>query len=127
MAARRGTFAFDLSKPSRKGMMLKQGHYHKAFKHRFFVLYSGFLVYYDDEQRWKYDITRGETLAVSLLPFVCLLNPGNFVWTWGGPLRVQPLQAVCCLSEACCPVCNMWLFTLACVLFSKVIVSTFKV
>ena len=61
---RRGTFAFDLAKPVRKGLLLKQGAIHKAFKHRFFVLYPGFLVYYADEARWKFDITRGETLGV---------------------------------------------------------------
>ena len=64
MAARRGTFAFDLSKPVKKAMMLKQGHFHRAFKHRFFVLYPGFLVYYSDENRWATDITKGETLGV---------------------------------------------------------------
>jgi len=64
---RRGTFAFDLSKPLKKGMLLKQGQLHKAFKHRFFVLYPGFLVYYDDMSRWKLDITRGETLGVSYI------------------------------------------------------------
>lgn len=66
MAARRGTFAFDLSKPVKKAMMLKQGHFHRAFKHRFFVLYPGFLVYYSDENRWATDITKGETLGSRL-------------------------------------------------------------
>lgn len=63
---RRPTFAFDLSKPVRKGMLLKQGALHKAFKHRYFVLYPGFLVYYSEEGRWRFDVTRGETLGVSL-------------------------------------------------------------
>ena len=63
--ARRGTFAFDLSRPLKKGTLLKQGGIHKAFKHRFFVLYPGFLVYYDDATKWKLDMTRGETLGVS--------------------------------------------------------------
>lgn len=64
MAARRGTFGFDLSRPKKKGMLSKQGQYHRAFKTRFFVLYPGFLVYYSEETRWKLDVTRGETLEV---------------------------------------------------------------
>lgn len=64
-SGRRSTFAFDLSKPLKKGTLLKQGALHKAFKHRFFVLYPGFLVYYDDATKWKLDMTRGETLGVS--------------------------------------------------------------
>ena len=64
--ARRGTFGFDLSKPMKKGTLLKQGQFHRAFKFRFFVLYPGFLVYYGEEQKWKLDITRGETLQVRI-------------------------------------------------------------
>lgn len=63
-APRKPTFGFDLSKPTKKGVLLKQGQYHKAFKYRFFVLYPGFLVYYEDERKWKCDVTRGETLGV---------------------------------------------------------------
>ena len=70
-SARRGTFAFDLSKPLKKGTLLKQGQLHKAFKYRYFVLYPGFLVYYDDMKKWKLDITRGETLGVSWLRVSC--------------------------------------------------------
>ena len=62
--ARKATFGFDLSKPSKKAVLLKQGQFHKAFKYRFFVLYPGFLVYYEDEHKWKCDIARGETLGV---------------------------------------------------------------
>lgn len=66
MAKRRGTFAFDLSKPLLKGTLLKQGALHKAFKSREFVVYPGFLVYYDNESKWRLDLTKGETLGVSL-------------------------------------------------------------
>ncbi len=45
---------------------MKQGALHKAFKYRFFVLYPGFLVYYDTENKWKVDLAKGETLGVSL-------------------------------------------------------------
>lgn len=63
--AKRGTFAFELSKPSKRGMLMKQGSLHKAFKYRYFVLYPGFLVYYESENKWKMDLAKGETLGVS--------------------------------------------------------------
>lgn len=62
---RKGTFAFDLSKPLKKGQLLKQGALHKAFKHRLFIIYPGFMVYYENETKWKLDLTKGETLGVS--------------------------------------------------------------
>ena len=61
----RGTFAFELSKPTKKGTLMKQGALHKAFKYRYFVLYPGFLVYYDTENKWRVDLAKGETLGVS--------------------------------------------------------------
>lgn len=63
MAGRKGTFAFDLSHPVKKGVLLKQGAFHKAFKYRFFLVYPGFLVYYDQESKWLLDLTKGETLG----------------------------------------------------------------
>lgn len=71
---RRGAFAFDLSSPNKKGVLMKQGQYHKAFKHRFFVLYPGFLVYYDDETRWRLDVAKGDTLGVSLQLLLALCS-----------------------------------------------------
>lgn len=66
MAGRRkGVFTFDLSHPIKKGVLLKQGAFHKAFKYRFFLVYPGFLVYYDQESRWLLDLTKGGTLGVS--------------------------------------------------------------
>lgn len=65
--AKRGTFAFELSKPCKKGTLMKQGAWHTAFKYRYFVLYPGFLVYYDSENKWKVDIAKGETLGVSVM------------------------------------------------------------
>lgn len=62
---RRGTFAFDLTKPLKHGILMKQGAFHKAFKNREFVLYPGFLVYYDNESTWRLDLTKKETLGVS--------------------------------------------------------------
>lgn len=64
--ARRKTFGFDISKPIKRGTLLKQGYFHKSFKYREFVLYPGFLVYYDNENSWKLDITKG-VLGVSWL------------------------------------------------------------
>ena len=67
MAGRRkGTFAFDLSHPIKKGVLLKQGAFHKAFKYRFFLVYPGFLVYYEQESKWLLDLTKGDTLGVRL-------------------------------------------------------------
>ncbi len=65
IAPRSSTFAFDLKKPLKQGFLLKQGQLHRAFKNRFFVLYPGFLVYYADQNKWKFDLTKGETLGVS--------------------------------------------------------------
>lgn len=65
--ARKGTFSFDLSKPLKKGPLLKQGALHRAFKYREFILYPGFLVYYENETKWRLDLTKGETLGVRLL------------------------------------------------------------
>ena len=62
--AGRGTFAFELSKPSKRGTLMKQGSLHKAFKYRFFVLYPGFLVYYESETKWIVDLAKGQTLGV---------------------------------------------------------------
>lgn len=64
-APRRGTFAFDLSRPLKRGILFKQGAFHKAFKNRDFILYPGFLVYYENENKWRLDLTKGETLGVS--------------------------------------------------------------
>ena len=71
--ARRGTFSFDLSKPTKKGRLLKQGGFHKAFKSREFILYPGFLVYYDNENEWRLDITKGQ-LGVSCTSVGVLLE-----------------------------------------------------
>lgn len=65
MANRKGTFSFDLSKPLKRGQLLKQGAFHKAFKYREFIIYPGFMVYYENENKWKLDLTKGETLGVS--------------------------------------------------------------
>ena len=68
MAGRkRGGFAFDLFQPIKKGVLLKQGAVHTAFKYRFFVLYPGFFVYYEKESKWRQDLTKGETLDVSTI------------------------------------------------------------
>lgn len=64
MAIRRSTFAFDVAKPLKKGALLKQGAVNKSFKTREFVLYPGFLVYYDSDSKWRLDLLKGETLGV---------------------------------------------------------------
>ena len=58
------TFSFDVTKPVKKGFLNKQGKTIQRFRNRFFVLYPGFLVYYDEETKWRRDYTRGDTLEV---------------------------------------------------------------
>ena len=57
-------FNFSLENPLLKGVLFKKGGLNPGFKRRFFVLYPGFLVYYDDVHKWKVDIWRGNTLGV---------------------------------------------------------------
>lgn len=57
-------FGFDVTKPVKRGFLNKQGKTVQRFKNRFFVLYPGFLVYYDEETKWRRDYTRGDTLEV---------------------------------------------------------------
>jgi hypothetical protein len=60
-------FAFDLAKPLMRGPLQKQGEILGViYKQRYFVLYPGFLVYYDDKDTWKYDLQRGQTLGSRL-------------------------------------------------------------
>ena len=54
----------NYKEPLKTGFLQKAGKANKAFKNRFFVLYKNFLVYYDDETKWKRDITV-ERLEVS--------------------------------------------------------------
>ena len=57
-------FGFDVTKPVKRGFLNKQGKTVQRFRNRFFVLYPGFLVYYDEETKWRRDYTRGDTLEV---------------------------------------------------------------
>ena len=57
-------FGFDVTKPVKRGFLNKQGKTVQRFKNRLFVLYPGFLVYYDEETKWRRDYTRGDTLEV---------------------------------------------------------------
>ena len=47
----------NFKEPLKTGFLSKAGGAHKAFKNRFFVLYKNFLVYYDDETKWRRDVT----------------------------------------------------------------------
>lgn len=57
-------FPFDVRKPIRCGFLMKMRAKRKSFKRCFFVLYKGFLVYYEDDTKWKFDTTKGDTLGV---------------------------------------------------------------
>jgi hypothetical protein len=54
----------NFKEPLKTGFLSKAGKTNKSFKNRFFVLYKNFLVYYDDETKWKRDVTV-ERLEVS--------------------------------------------------------------
>lgn len=57
----------NFKEPLKTGFLSKAGgKSSKSYKNRFFVLYKNFLVYYDDEIKWKRDITV-ERLEVSKL------------------------------------------------------------
>ena len=49
----------DFKSPRKTGFLTKAGGKtnKSSFKSRFFALYKNFLVYYDDETKWKRDIT----------------------------------------------------------------------
>ena len=47
----------DYKDPLKTGYLSKAGKTNKSFKNRFFVLYKNFLVYYDDETKWRRDVT----------------------------------------------------------------------
>lgn len=49
----------DLRHPILKGYMYKQSHIHKAFNRRFFALYSRVMVYYESENEFYKDVSRG--------------------------------------------------------------------
>ena len=47
----------NFKEPVKTGFLSKAGKSNKSFKNRFFVLYKNFLLYYDDETKWKRDVT----------------------------------------------------------------------
>ena len=49
----------DLRHPIMKGYMYKQSHVHKAFNRRFFALYNRVMVYYESENEFYKDVSRG--------------------------------------------------------------------
>ena len=63
---------FDIDKPIKCGFLRKQGRALKGMKERFFVVYPGFLIYYTDATKWKFDLTVG-SLQVSCYVFAQLL------------------------------------------------------
>ena len=67
-------FKFSLENPLLKGTLFKKGGVGKLFKRRFFVLYPGFLVYYDDVLKWKADVWKGDTLGVTHMRSIELIT-----------------------------------------------------
>lgn len=56
----------DLLRPILKGYMFKQSHVHKAFNKRFFALYSRIMVYYEKEDEFLRDASRGTFEVLNL-------------------------------------------------------------
>ncbi len=54
----------DLTHPVYRAHLYKQGHFHKSFNKRYFVLYPKVLIYYDHENDYLRDLER-KTLEVS--------------------------------------------------------------
>ena len=50
----------DLQTPIHKGYMYKQSSLFGAFNRRFFALYPGYLVYYENEHDFNVDTARGK-------------------------------------------------------------------
>ena len=61
--------------------MFKQSHVHKAFNKRFFALYNRIMVYYEKENEFLRDASRG-TFEVGVHVTVCMC-----VWGGGGGVR----------------------------------------
>ena len=68
----------DFKSPRKTGLLTKAGGKtnKSSFKSRFFALYKNFLVYYDDETKWKRDITveRMEVRAVAVFIYRGICN-----------------------------------------------------
>lgn len=54
----------DLKKPLHEGYMYKQAHTHHGFNLRYFALYPGVLLYFQDDSDYKRDVKKG-SLGVS--------------------------------------------------------------
>jgi len=64
-------FSFDVTKPIKMGFLNKQGKSGSRFRRRFFVVYPGFLVYYDEDTKWRLDYSKGDTLEVRECEIPC--------------------------------------------------------
>ena len=58
------TFKFPLDAPLLSGTLLKQKDFGMRLSKKFVILYPGFLVFYDNAERWALDV-KGNTLSVS--------------------------------------------------------------
>lgn len=47
----------NFKEPRKTGYLKKAGKTNSSYKNRFFALYKHFLVYYDDDTKWKRDCT----------------------------------------------------------------------
>jgi hypothetical protein len=81
----------NFKEPLKTGFLSKAGKTNKSFKNRFFVLYKNFLVYYDDETKWKRDVTverlESRNGAVNLTGAVVSIPSGEMGVSFGFLLR----------------------------------------
>ena len=69
VTAMTSVFRFPLDAPALTGTLLKQGEFGLHLSKKFLILYPGFLVFYDNSDRWTLDVKCG-TLSVSLVESV---------------------------------------------------------
>lgn len=113
-------FGFDVTKPVKRGFLNKQGKTVQRFRNRFFVLYPGFLVYYDEETKWRRDYTRGDTLEVffesrARVFMVLCVNIYIYVLQWD--FEWSQKDANLCQHVCYCSQCSAKAFTWSAALF----------
>ena len=74
-------FRFPLDAPALTGTLLKHGEFGLQLGKKFFILYPGFLVFYDNAEKWKLDV-KGDTLSVSASRFFIFIFIYLFMTGW---------------------------------------------
>ena len=91
----------NFKEPLKTGFLSKAGKTNKSFKNRFFVLYKNFLVYYDDETKWRRDVTV-ERLEVNIAQQCTIFQ---FLFACAVAIHVSGLFICCCQTPNHCTHC----------------------